>query len=264
MNKFKQNYKKKQYEKEINLINQQFKGKNTTREILLRKLKTSQEYEEAIERFYTSNNSNKPAGLKLYIIEDKILLEKAFEQVSNITFDYNSNLLEINEKMTNYRFYINTPYFDRNGTDPYPLFRFDDIKINYISQLVLKSLNILGITEFDLNLLNIIVRIYKSGDILNFHTDREIFGENIYGLVLYNSNQSRGLVLKNKSQSFMLDEKEGLIWNLSGESRWDFSHGYSTYFNDSNIDKKFIRISISFRFFNNLKQIPNKPYEILL
>lgn len=99
------------------------------------------------------------------------------------------------------------------------------------------------------------MRIYRPGDILNFHTDREIFGDNIYDFVLYNS--SRGLMLKNKSNLFMLEEIPGMIWKLSKESRWDFSHGYCSNFN---LDTKFIRISISFRFFDNSKQIPLKSY----
>lgn len=83
----------------------------------------------------------------------------------------------------------------------------------------MSNLKILGIEDFDLNLLNVIVRICRPGDLLNFHTDREIFGENIYGFVLYNSDPSRGLVLQNKSNSYIFEEKQGMIWKLSNDAR---------------------------------------------
>jgi hypothetical protein len=49
-----------------------------------------------------------------------------------------------------------------------------------------------------------------------------------------------------------------LTWKLSDDSRWLYSHGYSTNFN---LPDDFVRISISFRFFGDKKQIPKKEYE---
>ena len=256
MNKFKRNYKKKDYEKQFSSINQEYKSKNTLRDILLRKLKTSEEYEDSIEKI--QNSSYIPPGLELYENKNTDLILDSYDQTLKIG-NGQTSIIEL-DKITNYRFYINTPYFDRNGSDPYLLFKLDDPRISSISELVLSNLKILGVNDYDLNLLNIIVRIYRPGDILNFHTDREIFGENIYGFVLYNLDSSRGLVLKNKSNSYMLEEKQGMIWKLSNEARWEFSHGYCSNFN---LDEQFVRISISFRFFNNLKQIPKKDFEKL-
>lgn len=259
MKKFYPNYKKKDYQKQISLINIEYKGKTTLKELMIRKLETSQEYELAVD----NQDSKIPKGLELYMNNNLELISKAYEQVIKIAYEFyngsNSTNIDTN-RLTNYRFYINTPYFDRNGSDPYPLFKLNDIRINFISELVIDSLKQLGLEKESYNedLLNIIVRIYKPGDILNFHTDREIFGENIYGLVLFNSDQTRGLVLQTKKNSYMIEEFPGLIWKLSGDSRWLYSHGYSTNFN---LSDDFVRISVSFRFFGDKKQIPKKEYE---
>lgn len=258
MEKFKPNFKSKQYDKEISRINIQYKGNSTLRDLYVRKLETSKEYEDAID----SININKPAqpiGLEVFQNTDQELITNAKTQALGIGYSLNEKL-DSKSRLTNYRFYIGTPYFDRNGSDPYPLYRLDDPRVGHIVQAVYKSFDLVGLKleELDTSLLNIIVRIYRPGDILNFHTDREIFGEHIYGIVLENKDKSRGLVLKSKSNSFMLDEQPGTIWALSDVSRWEYTHGYSTYFSNS---EDFVRISVSFRFFQNLKQIPKKDYE---
>ena len=55
-----------------------------------------------------------------------------------------------------------------------------------------------------------------------------------------------------------MEEKTGLIWKLSGDSRWEYEHGYCSNFNLTN---DFIRISVTFRFFQNKSHIPKKEYE---
>jgi hypothetical protein len=56
----------------------------------------------------------------------------------------------------------------------------------------------------------------------------------------------------------MLTEKSGLVWKLSGESRWNFEDGYSSYFHAK---EDFVRISITFRFYQSKSQILKKEYE---
>jgi hypothetical protein len=58
--------------------------------------------------------------------------------------------------------------------------------------------------------------------------------------------------LKNKKYICMLHEKTGLMWKLSKESRWEFEQYCSKFTNSDDI----VRISVSFRFFQNEKQIP--------
>lgn len=256
MGKFKANFKAKHYEREFSKTNLEYKGNSTKRDLLLRKLETSQEYEESVDLI----NPNKiliPPGLNIFTLDNKESIARGKFQAVNIGYNFSKGLGNLSQ-LTNYRFYIGTPYFDRNGSDPYPLFRLDDSRVDAIVQVVYESMGLIGLTNSDTNLLNIIVRIYRPGDILNFHTDRDIFGENIYGVVLENLDKTRGLMLKSKSNSFMLEEEPGVIWSLSDKSRWDYAHGYSTYFSNSN---DFVRISVSFRFFQNANQIPKKDFE---
>lgn len=254
MKKFKYNYKKNDYDRVKEQLKKKYKGRDTLKNLILRKIDTSQKYEIAIDSFM--NFSQKPDGLELDMINNTILLESAKDQIMKIS----TRIIDIekNDLITNYRFYINTPYFDRNGSDPYPLFKLGDSRVNHISDLVFEALNLMNISSFDKDLLNIIIRIYRPGDVLNFHTDRDLFGENIYGIALLNSDISRGLMLKNKKYSYMLDEKKGAVWKLSGDSRWDYEHGYCTNFH---LTDDFLRISITFRFFGDKSQIPKKEYE---
>lgn len=254
MEDFLTNYKKKDYDKKISYINQEYKGKSSQKDIIMRKIETSQEYENAIMQ---NSDVNLPEGLELNNIDDKELLEKAKDQVLKIAYNFDYKL-KSKDLLTNYRFYINTAYFDRNGSDPYPLYKLEDGRVNFISELVFKAINLMNINNFDKEMLNIIIRVYRPGDVLNFHSDREIFGENIYGIVLFNSDTTRGLVLKNRKESYMLKEKSGLVWKLSGESRWKFNHGYCSYFHSQN---DYVRISITFRFYQKKSQILKKAYE---
>ena len=258
MSTFAPNYSKKQYEKNYSNINKTYKGKSSMRDHLIRKLETSEEYDNGYDNI--KPNILELSGIKINHTTNTELLTKAYEQTLNIAYHLNDTIENGNNTLTNYRFYVNTPYFDRNGNDDFPLFKIDDSRINFISELVFESLDIFGIKDYDRELLNIIVRIYRPGDVLNFHADRELFGENIYGIVLHNSDITRGLMLKDKKNSFMLEEEKGLIWCLTGDSRWNYTHGYCSDFSKRD---DFVRISITFRFFGEKKHIPKKEYEQL-
>lgn len=246
---FKQNFSKKQYEKQSSAIKLEHKHRSSTRDNILRKLEVSQKYDESYDL-----TELVPSGLLTYVSDDQELLELAKTQVLTI---YNQKNIGESRSMTNYRFYINTPYFDRKGTDEFPLFHLNDPRVSAISQLIQTSPVLKNLT-YDPALLNIIVRIYRPGDVLNFHTDRDIFGETIYGLVLENKDQSRGIMLTNGKSKYIVNETQGLIWSLSGNSRWEYEHGYSTNWKSS---EEIVRIVISFRFFQNSKQIPKKKFE---
>jgi hypothetical protein len=221
------------------------------RDNILRKLEVSEKYDNDYEHL----REKIPGGLELFKITNTDLLNLAHQEILNIA---TLNAIE-SDRLTNYRFYINTPYFDRKGTDGFPLFNINDYRVKSIKELVLTSCVLEGKT-YDPNLLNILVRVYKSGDVLNFHTDRDIFGEEIYGLVIYNNNKERGIMLSNGKVRCIVEEESGLIWKLCGEARWEFEHGYSTEWSGNN---DIVRIVISFRFFQNLKQIPKKEFEEL-
>jgi hypothetical protein len=249
-NKFKSNFSKKEYERHASNLKIIHKKNTTVRDLELRKLETSKKYDNDFETL----PEKIPKGVTLsQITNDKLLLD-AKEQILNVMHNYDS--LE-NNKMTNYRFYIGTPYFDRKGNDPFPLFNLDDPNISSISKLVLKN-DLLNMENIDL--LNIVVRVYKYGDILNFHSDRDIFGENIYGIIVHNADEFRGLILTNNKSQYMIPEIDGLTWHLSGDARWNYEHGYVSKLNANDQDE-IVRISISFRFFQNAAHIPKKEYE---
>lgn len=260
--KFKSNYSADEYEEEIYNIKKKYKKKTTKRDIMLRRIKTSNKYDND----YKTLKETIPKGLKLLQIRDIDLLSTAKKQILDITHYYNtfSNQTFNKNATTNYQFYIGTSYFDKKDDDSYPLFKLDDIRISAISQLVLEN-EVLKERQYDKKLLNIVVRVYKEGDILNFHTDRDIFGENIYGIVVYNKEPLRGLLLTNNKTQYMLNEEEGLTWHLSNEARWIYENGYASKWINEDIfsSNEIVRISISFRFFENERQIPIKKYEIV-
>lgn len=256
------NYTKKELEKAISKINVQFKGKSTYRDHLTRSLITSDTYDDLRDLInLNEQKQTTPKGLKISKILDEEILVKSLYEVMNIIKDISATVGE-NDDLTNYRFYINTPYFDRTGNnDPFPLYRWDDHRVSALCQIVeiaLKSFN-----QSYSDLLNVIVRIYRPGDILNFHTDRDNFTDSVYGIILENNDPSRGLILsKNKNKPYMLMEQSGTIWELSDEARWEWEHGYCTNFKLDKTRTPIIRISITFRFFKNKKVIPGKQYVI--
>lgn len=245
---FRPNLSKKQYERHVSEIKRACKNNSSERDNILRKLEISEKYDSSYDLKEVI-----PTGLTTHMIENRELLDLAKTEVLAI---YNCKTV-ISDRLTNYRFYINTPYFDRKGTDEFPLFHLDDPRVRSISQLIRTSPVLKDIT-YDPSLLNILVRVYRSGDVLNFHTDRDIFGETIYGLVLENCDESRGIMLTNGKSRYVVNEVQGLIWSLTGEARWEYEHGYSTNWKSS---EDIVRIVISFRFFQNSKQIPKKKFE---
>lgn len=247
---FKPNFTKKQYDRQISLVKQQYKSNSTLRDNILRKLEVSAKYDNDYENL----KEIVPNGLELSSITNNELLNLAHQEILQIATE---NAIE-SDNLTNYRFYVNTPYFDRKGTDEFPLFHLNDSRVKSIKELIQTS-SVLKNKEYDPALLNILVRVYKGGDTLSFHTDRDIFGEEIYGLVVYNDNQERGIMLSNGKARYIVPESNGLIWKLSEESRWNFEHGYCSSWKNNDV----CRIVISFRFFQNLKQIPKKEYEPL-
>lgn len=109
------------------------------------------------------------------------------------------------------------------------------------------------------DLLNVIIRVYRPGDILNFHTDRIEFGDVVYGIILRNEDPSRGLILTRKhEQPYMIKEKSGTVWALTDESRFEWEHGYCSNFS---LDQDILRTSITFRFFSEKRLIPKKEFE---
>jgi alkylated DNA repair dioxygenase AlkB len=193
------------------------------------------------------------------------LIQKALQEVNAICGDIETNLGEdVSDKVSNMRFAINTPYFSRNSDDPFPLFRWNDPRTANLCECVSKALEQYNL-EFN-PMLNIIIRRYRPGDTIKFHSDRSDFGEKIFGLILQNEDPDRGLLLFNpndkKSKPYMLDESPGLAWMLTDSARWNYEHGYATYFKGiKGICSSAIRTSVTFRFFQKESSIPKKEFE---
>lgn len=258
------NYTKKDLEREISTIKIQNKSNRSHREHLLRSLYTSDMYDDYRDMVIDNNFiSLKNDDLKINQIDDPDLLTQALKEVITIATNINTKIGDTDE-LTNYRFYINTPYFNRTGSssdDPFPLYKWKDNRVNALSEIIEKALTIHGETYNEL--LNVIVRVYRPADILNFHIDQDNFSDKIYGIILENIDPSRGLILVpekiNKNQMpIMLPERSGLIWCLTNEIRWQWQHGYCSNFK---LNDKIIRVSITFRFFRDKKTIPIKEFE---
>jgi len=250
----KRNYKKQQAIREKGRI-KRCDQTNTTKIRLLRNLETAIEYDDAVE----SSTSTMPIGI---FINDKLspetqLLNDALKEVDAICETISQKIGDnISNKVSNYRFAINTPYFSRNSEDPFPLYHWDDARVKNLRKCVERGLRSFE-KAYSTNL-NIIIRRYRRGDNIKFHSDRSDFGEQIFGIVLENKDCRRSLVLKAKKHSYSLDEKPGLCWMLTGDSRWEYEHGYCTYFKGKD---ESIRTSITFRFFQKESSIPKKAFE---
>jgi len=250
------NYTKKESDKLYKNTLKEYKTNTTQRDRILRKLETCNLYDDLREDILLGKIEI-PKGVKLVHVEDVNLLKLANEEVEGVVKGLHDRISN-SEKLTNFRFYINQPYFDRNGGgDPFPLYKWNDKRVKNICSVVENALKLYN-KEFSESL-NVIVRIYRPGDILNFHTDRDDFSESVFGCILKNLDESRGLILTSKKKKpFMLPEKDGMCWEITGESRWDWEHGYCTQFKSK---MEIVRVCITFRFFNEKKAIPKKNYE---
>lgn len=136
---------------------------------------------------------------------------------------------------TNLRFTLTTADFNRKGANvndsPWPMLGWTDERVEHLSQLIqgVASLFKGEVQSCSKPVLNAIVRLYRPGDIIGFHTDRKEYTDEIFGLVLENKHPSRGLLFWNdeKTPPFSLNETAGSCFCLRGPARWDWSHGYA-------------------------------------
>jgi len=226
-------FSRKEYEKEIQTIKQQYKGKDSKKLLLLQRIEDKFMYYSM--KIYQMNH--KPSGIYINKLSE-LTVSSAIDEVFNIL-----KTIPQDDMLSNIRYYINTPYYSRVAKDNFPCYSWKDRNVD----------NKIPVTEENLARLNIIVRCYRSGDVLGFHTDRDEFGENICGLMLKNTCPENGLLLINNKKSYMFDESTPYSWMLTNESRWDWKHGYVAPKNKDEI----IRISITFRYYNKTSYIPS-------
>ena len=251
-----------------------FMNENTKQQILSIQQKRNSNiygYKDTVIRTYNAlkqtldNNNKLPVGLTADYIDDINIINGAIKEAEDIFTKLSrtkcSESNKINYNLTNFHFYINTPFYVRKN-DSWPMFQFNDknvINICKCIQIAAKKLLNQSVENVnDIKRLNIIVRQYKYGDFLGFHCDGIMFDENICGIVLKNECPSNGLMLSHyKLKQHMIDEsKNGLCWLLNDCARWEYQHGLYIPTKDVKNDKKYARISISFRWYSSDDVIP--------
>jgi len=155
---------------------------------------------------------------------------------------------------------VPNPYFCINFThqgkrDSFPLFNWMDPNITALCSLIeiaAESVN-MPLTEENIARLNVIVRQYREGDKIGWHTDWKGYSENVGGLIIENKDPSRGLCFfRNGRPPIMLYEETGVVFRVSGEVRWKWMHGFSARKAVEGNAPRHLRTSVTFRFFSKL------------
>jgi hypothetical protein len=230
----------------MSLIKKNCKGNDSKKKILLIMIDAQYKYYQ----LHVSLSTDSPPGLKFGDISHDIAKSAYLEALKC----YDDMALS-KDDYSNIRFYINTPYYSRSD-DPFKCYSLTDPSVISIVKIVQHVLNKngFGITP----MINIIVRLYWNNSTLSFHSDRKEFGDDIFGVVIHNSSPDTGLILTDgKDHNYMVNEYKPVWWYLKDEARWEYKHGYvSPIAPDKGTDP--VRISISFRFYQDQKQIPYK------
>jgi len=152
---------------------------------------------------------------------------------------------------------VPNPYFNINFThqgkrDNFPLFNWNDPCITSLRLLLQIAAEVvhMPITQENVARLNIIVRQYREGDKIGWHTDWKGYSDHVVGMIIANKDPSRGLCFFRKGrQPLMLHEEPGVVFKCSGEARWKYQHGYCARTPLEGEDPQPLRTSVTFRFF---------------
>jgi hypothetical protein len=238
---------RKTYQKRLSHIKQEYKGRDSIKKSLIVMLDAQYEY------FTSLQNRATVPGLVLGKL-DRGLASSAIHEAINCCREMAFNA----DNYANLRFYINTPYFSRTD-DQFPCYDLNDPRVEYLVKIVDSILEQQPDNGQSRDMINIVVRCYWHNHTLTFHSDRKEFGEHVYGAVLCNVEPEQGLILKQGSDIMMLDETVPLWWHMTGESRWNYKHGYCSAIKPPLYNGDPIRISVSFRYYQSDKYIPKKP-----
>lgn len=152
---------------------------------------------------------------------------------------------------------VPNPYFNINFThqgkrDNFPIFNWNDPNIVALCSLILIAAKAVDtpITQEDIARLNVIVRQYREGDKIGWHTDWKGYSEVVVGLVIANKDPSRGLCFfRQGRQPLMLQEEPGFVFKCSGDARWKYQHGFCARPHVEGENPEHLRTSVTFRFF---------------
>jgi len=152
----------------------------------------------------------------------------------------------------NPHFHINTRH--RGRDDQFPLIALNDKRVQNLVNLVKLAAQELKmpVEPDNISRLNVIVREYREGDKIGWHTDWAGYGESVGGIILENKMPDRSLLFHRIGHPpIAIPEKKGFMWKISDDIRWKYTHGLSYSPPQNGGRPKSIRASISFRFFNN-------------
>jgi len=152
---------------------------------------------------------------------------------------------------------VPNPFFSVNFThkgkrDNFPFYNWYDPSITALCSLILRAAEAVDmpITQDNIGRLNVIVRQYREGDKIGWHTDWKGYTEHVGSLVIANKDPSRGLCFfRNGKQPFMLYEEPGDVYKFSGEVRRKWQHGFSASAAAEGEEPKSLRTTVTFRFF---------------
>lgn len=239
---------RKTYQKRLSHIKQEYKGRDSIKQSLIVMLDAQYEY------FTSLQNRMTVPGLILGKL-DPGLASSATREAINCCREMAFNP----DNYANIRFYINTPYFSRTDNDQFSCYDLNDPRVEHLVKIVDSILDGQPDNGQHRDMINIVVRCYWHNHTLSFHSDRKEFGEHVYGAVLCNTEPEQGLILKQGSgNTMMLDEKEPIWWHMTGESRWNYEHGYCSAIKPPHYNSDPVRISVSFRYYQSDKYIPKR------
>lgn len=181
-----------------------------------------------------------------------LLLAKALAEVNAI---FTLFLSRVPLSTTNIHFNLTTNDFTRGGSSPWPVLKWDDPRIPCLRRCLELVLAIFkGQGDLTGPCLNAIVRRYRPGDLIGFHTDRKDYTDEIFGLVLENLSPQHGLIFyKDGKDPYFVHEPAGTAYCFRGAARWDYLHGYHC---PEGLSSQSVRTSVSFRFFSDVKYAP--------
>jgi len=156
---------------------------------------------------------------------------------------------------------VPNPHFSINFThqgkrDSFPLYSWYDSDITALCSLIVIAAEAIGmpITQDNIGRFNVIVRQYREGDNIGWHTDWAGYSDRIGGLIIVNKDPSRGLCFyRNGRYPLMLHEEPGLVFRVSGEARKKWKHGFSARENMGSYPPQRLRTSVTFRFFSKTR-----------
>jgi len=244
--------------KRAKLVYQAFSSsevKNHKTEHITNEWSTGEIYNILLEEIRERRNHPEPSliGIKSFKLPTKHgpllwAAEMEIERIFNKIYYY---LPEDVNRVPNPHFCIN--FTHQGKRDSFPLYSWFDPNVAALCSLILIAAEAVDmcITQENISRLNVIVRQYREGNKIGWHTDWAGYGDHIGGLIIVNKDPNRGLCFfRNGRYPVMFREEPGVVFRVSGEARKKWKHGYSAPEHMGGNSPQHLRVSVTFRFFS--------------